>query len=260
MRSREYLLNGFDVQLRKTRWFSRSYGVTWGWWRWTPARVSMVSGRLHVSETTGTYQISPYWIELRGFKQIVVYGIDDEDRNRSLIIKFSNVDDSWKFGESVPGLRWTYWDPTGRLEALPIKNKLYRRTYQWVLSGVAAVVLVGLFLWVTLNSLYTGIFGILLLFPLHLISLPFGQKRQQQKKGHLLVEAGKVVITTGNVVWFDPVLSDRRAWNPKRLLVRSGKTTLQIEFANKHEAGNGSRLMQRNFHGLQGLVGMTQAA
>ena len=220
----------------------------------------MVSGRLRVSETTGTYQISPYWIELRGFKQIVVYGIDDEGRSHSLIIKFPNVDDSWKFGEYVPGLRWTYWDPTGRLEALPIKNKLYRRTYEWALSAIAVVALIGLSLWVTFNPVFSGIFWVVLLFPFHLISLPFGQKRQKQKKGHVLIEAGKVVITTGNVVWFDPVLSDRRAWKSKRLLVKTGKTTLQIEFANKIEAANGWRLIQKNLHGLQGIVDLAQAA
>ena len=220
----------------------------------------MVSGRLRVSEATGTYQISPYWIELRGFTKIAVYGIDDEGRNHSLFIKFPNVDYSWKFGEYVPGLRWTYWDPTGRLEAIPIKNKLYRRTYEWALSAVAVVALIGLFLWITFNPVYTGIFGTLLLFPFHLISLPFGQKRQKQKKGNVLVEAGKVVITTGNVVWFDPVLSDRRARNPKRLLVKTGKTTLQIEFANKNEAANGLRLIRKNLHGLQGLIDLAQAA
>ena len=234
--------------------------MSWDWWRWTSASVSMISGRLRVSEATGTYQISPHWIELRGFKQIVVYGIDEEDRNRSLIIKFRNVDDSWKFGESVPGLRWTYWDPTGRLEALPIKNKLYRRTYEWALSIVAAVGLMGLFLWVTFSPVFTGLFGVLLLFPFHLVSIPFSPKRQKQKKGHVLVEAGKVVLTTGNVVWFDPVLSDRRARNPKRLLVRSGKTTLQIEFANKMEAANGLGLIQKNLRGLQGLIDVTQTA
>ena len=199
-------------------------------------------------------------MELRGFKQIVVYGVDDENRSHSLIIKFPSVDESWKFGESVPGLRWTYWDPTGRLEALPIKNKLYRRTYQWALTAVASVALIGLFLWATFNPVFTGLFGILLLFPFHLVSIPFGQKRQKQKKGNVLIEAGKVVITTGNVVWFDPVLSDRRAWNPKRLLVRSGRTTLQIEFPNKVEVANGVRLIQKNLQGLQSLVSLTQTA
>ena len=128
------------------------------------------------------------------------------------------------------------------------------------MTGVAAVAIIGLFLWVTFNPVFTGIFGLLLLFPFHLVSLPFGQKRQKQKKGHVLVEAGKVVITTGNVVWFDPVLSDRRAWNPKRLLVRSGKTALQIEFANKQEASNGLRLIQKNLLDLHGLADLAQAA
>ena len=220
----------------------------------------MVSGRLRVSEATGTYQISPFWIELRGFTKIVVYGVDDEGQKQSLIVRFANVGDSWKFAEFVPGLRWTYWDLTGRLEALPIKNKLYRRTYEWALSAVAVVAFIGLLLWATFNPVFTGVFGIVLLFPFHLISLPFGQKRQKQKKGHVLVEAGKVVITTGNVVWFDPVLSDRRARNPKRLLVKTGRTTLQIEFANKIEVANGLRLIQKNLHGLQGLVDLTQVA
>lgn len=190
----------------------------------------------------------------------MVDGIDDEGRRHSLIVRFANVEDSWKFAELLPGLRWTYWDPTGRLEAIPIKNKLYRRTYQWVLSGVAAVALIGFSLWVTFNPVFTGIFGLLVLFPFHLVSLPFGQKRQKQKKGHLLVEDGKVVITTGNIVWFDPVLSDRRARNSKRLLVKTGKTTLQIEFANQNETANGGRLIQKNLHGLHGLVELTQAA
>ena len=220
----------------------------------------MVSGRLRVSEATGTYQISPYWIELREFTKIVVYGIDDEGRNHSLIIKFANVNDSWKFGEYVPGLRWTYWDPRGGLEALPIKNKLYRRTYEWALSAVAVAALGGLVLWLTFNPLFTGLFGIVLLFPFHLITLPFGQKRQKQKKGHVLVEAGTVVITTGNVVWFDPVLSDRKARNPKRLLVKTGRTTLQIEFANENEAADGLRLIRKSLGGLQNLVDLTHIA
>ena len=258
----EDLLFGFEVQVRKTHWFSRSYGIVWGFWRWTPANISMVSGQLRVSDQTTTWQISPFWVERRGFTKIVVYGTD-ENQKRGLIVRFANVEDWSKFAESVPGLRWTYWDPAGHFEAIPVKNRVYLRPIEWVFFTVAIAAFFGLYLWVTFSPLFVGIFGILLapfLLPVHLLSLPFGQRRKGHEKGYLLFEAGNVVLTTGNVVWFDPELSNRRIRNPRRLLVKTGKKTLLLKFADRNDTANGWRLLRKNHNLQHGMIDLTQVA
>jgi hypothetical protein len=207
-----------------------------------------------------TWQISPYWIELRGFAKIVVYGIDDEGRKRSQIVKFANVGDSWKFAESVPGLRWTYWDPSGRLEAIPVKIKKYRRPRDLAFSAVVSVGSVGLFSWLLFYYPFIGAIEIGATTLLHVPSYAISKDRQKQKKGHVLVEAGNLVITTGNIVWFEPELSERRTRNPKQLVVKTGPKTFVIEFGNLSEAASGLRLLRKNMLGLQSLVDMTQVA
>lgn len=223
----------------------------------------MVSGQLRISDQTTTWQISPFWVERRGFTKIVVYGAD-ENQKRGLIVRFANVGDWSKFTESVPGLRWTYWDPAGHFEAIPVKSKLYRRPIERVLLGIPIVAFFGLYLWITFNPMFAGIFGLLLtsflLFPFHLLSLPFSRKRKGREKGYVLVEAGRVVLTTGNVVWLDPELLDRRTRNPRRLLVKTSNETLQIEFADRNEATNGGRLLRRTFNPRHGIIDLTQIA
>lgn len=259
----EDLLSGFEVQIREPHWFSRSYGIDRGFWNWTPATIIMVSGRFQISDQTSIWQISPSHIELRGFTNLLVYGVVENEK-RSLIVKFANFDDSSKFAASVPGLRWTFWDPAGRLDAIPIKNKIYHRTINWAIFGIADAAIIGLFLWITFNRVLEGIFGILLtpflLFPLHLLPLPFNRNRKKQGKGYVLSEAGKIVVTTGNIVWFDPELSDRRTRNPKGLLVKTRKKTLLLEFADLNDVANGRRLLQKNPKEPQGPFDLAQVA
>jgi hypothetical protein len=220
----------------------------------------VVSSQLRISDTNSTWQIAPYWIELRGFTKIAVYGVDDEGRKHGVIVRFANVGDSWKFAESVPGLRWTYWDPLGRLEAIPVKIKKYRRPRELALSAGVTVGSVGLFLWLLFYYPFIGAIEIGATSLLHLPTLAISKDRQKQKKGHVLAETDQVVITTGNIVWFEPELSERRTRNPKQLVVKTGPKTFVIEFANQNEAANGLRLIRKDLHGLQGLVDATQAA
>lgn len=153
----------------------------------------------------------------------------------------------WRFSESVPGLRWTYWDPTGYAEAIPVKSKIYRTPLERVLYGTAIISLFALFTWVLFNPVFAGIVGILgiAFVPLHFITLPLGQKRKVQGRGYVLVEAGKAALTTGNVVWLNPELSRRRTRSKRKLLVKTATDIRLIEFTDKDEALHGLRLLRK---------------
>ena len=96
-------LSTFDVRVREIHRLLGTVEPPWSLWRWTSAKISMVSSRLRVSTLDETWEVMPEWLEWKGFSGLLVTGRDADGKRRRLRLKFASVGDAWNLAALVPG-------------------------------------------------------------------------------------------------------------------------------------------------------------